>query len=159
MMKPIIRPAGLEDVLSVLKLMNPFIEQDILLPKTKQDMEKDILNFGVCEQEGQIVGCASLKMWGENVAEIRSLAVVKQYQGQGIGRALVEFQVTKARALGVGRIFVLTYEQAFFESIGFVVVNRDLLPEKIWGDCVSCRKFYDCHEIAMIYKDKETHHA
>ena len=44
----------------------------------------------------------------------------------------------------------LTYEQGFFEKLGFEVVNKDQLPLKVWSDCVRCPKRDGCDEIAML---------
>ena len=44
----------------------------------------------------------------------------------------------------------LTYEAAFFESVGFSIVPKPVFPEKVWRDCVSCHKQYCCDEIAVI---------
>ena len=79
-----------------------------------------------------------------------SLAVDDTYRGQGIGRRLVEWAVEEARRLEVRRIMSLTYEQGFFEKIGFEVVNKDTLPLKVWSDCVRCPKRDGCDEIAMV---------
>ena len=33
----------------------------------------------------------------------------------------------------------LTYEQGFFEKLGFEVVDKETLPLKVWSDCVAAR--------------------
>ena len=44
----------------------------------------------------------------------------------------------------------LTYEQRFFEKLGFEVVAKESLPLKVWSDCVRCPKRDGCDEIAMV---------
>ena len=88
------------------------------------------------------------------LAEIKSLAVAGDYQGQGLGRALVEDCEREARELGIKKVFVLTYQEEFFKKLGYIVVSRDSLPEKVYKECVKCAFYNDCNEIAMT-KDLE----
>jgi len=52
--------------------------------------------------------------------------------------------------MGLPRVFTLTYQEGFFQRLGFHVVSKETLPHKIWGDCLNCPKFPNCDEIAMI---------
>ena len=81
---------------------------------------------------------------------MRSLAVDENFTGRGIGRRLVEWCVDEARRLQIRKLMSLTYEQKFFEKLGFVVVDKDSLPLKVWSDCVRCPKRDGCDEIAMV---------
>jgi amino-acid N-acetyltransferase len=100
--------------------------------------------------QGKIVGCVGLSIIWADLAEVRSLAVDDEYRGQGIGRQLVEWTVQEARRLQIRRLMALTYEQKFFEKIGFEVVAKESLPLKVWSDCVRCPKKVNCDEIAMV---------
>ncbi len=95
-------------------------------------------------------GVAALHPVGEDLAEIRSLAVEEKFQGKGIGKKLVEFCLEDAKEMRLHRVFTLTYQTEFFSKIGFVKVEKLTLPQKIWGDCVHCAKFSDCDEVAML---------
>ena len=33
---------------------------------------------------------------------------------------------------------------------GFRIVNKDMLPQKIWADCIKCIKFPNCDETAVL---------
>ena len=72
------------------------------------------------------------------------------YQGKGLGSLLAAHLIEDARALRVPQVFALTYVPGFFEKLGFRLVDKNLLPHKIWGDCIDCPKFPDCDEIALI---------
>jgi hypothetical protein len=52
--------------------------------------------------------------------------------------------------LGLYRIFALTYRPGFFQKHGFKVVDKSMLPHKIWADCVKCVKFPECDEVLNI---------
>jgi amino-acid N-acetyltransferase len=81
---------------------------------------------------------------------VRSLVVGEGQRGLGLGRKLVEACLSEAVTLGIYRVFTLTYVVDFFKDMGFVVVSKDILPQKIWADCLSCHKFPDCDETAML---------
>jgi amino-acid N-acetyltransferase len=68
---------------------------------------------------------------------------------KGVGSTLVTACITEARALGLKKIFCLTYKPDFFAKFGFVLVDKSTLPHKVWGDCIKCPKFPDCDENAM----------
>ncbi|GIW75731.1 MAG: hypothetical protein KatS3mg104_0794 [Phycisphaerae bacterium] len=84
------------------------------------------------------------------MAEVRSLAVDHEQRGKGIGSQLVRWCIDDARRLGIRKLMSLTYEERFFSKFGFVVVNKDTLPLKVWSDCVRCPKNLACDEIAMV---------
>jgi amino-acid N-acetyltransferase len=80
------------------------------------------------------------------------VAVCEDAGRRGIGSQVVSACLDEACALGLKRIFCLTYKPAFFAKFGFQVVDKSELPHKVWGDCIKCVKFPDCDEIAMILK-------
>jgi amino-acid N-acetyltransferase len=120
------------------------------LPRTLQELYERVMDFHVCEQDGQIVGVCSLVVYRADLAEIRSLAVLPTYEGRGIGRAVAEACIAEARGLLIKRVFALTHKTAPFERLGFRVVEKKDLPEKIWKDCFKCSRFDDCDEVAVL---------
>lgn len=68
----------------------------------------------------------------------------------GIGRMLVECLIREAQKRKFPRVMALTYEVAFFEKIGFSVVPKEIFPEKVWTDCIHCKKQDCCDEIAVL---------
>jgi amino-acid N-acetyltransferase len=75
--------------------------------------------------------------------------VGRDYQGRGLGRALVLECLREARDLGITRVFALTLKPEFFEKLGFRRVPRSRFPQKIWRDCFKCRFFEACGEVAV----------
>ena len=86
----------------------------------------------------------------EDLAEIRSLAIVEDRQGKGFGSQLVEACLEEARSFGIKKVFTLTTVPEFFLTLDFKVVEKSILPHKIWADCLKCPKFPDCDETAMM---------
>jgi len=110
-------------------------------------------DFFVCfsdDNDGRMIGCAALHICWEDLGEIRSLAVDPEYQHRGVGNKLVQSCIGEAREFGLKKLFVLTYQEGFFKQFGFELVDKSVLPHKIWGDCIRCPKFPNCDEIAMI---------
>jgi len=99
---------------------------------------------------GDILGCGALHIVWEDLAEIRSLAVRSAFQRHGIGGRLVEHLLDESREMGIQRVFVLTYRVSFFQKFGFTIMDKSLLPHKIWADCIKCTKFPECDEIALV---------
>ncbi len=145
-----VRKAKISDVKEIHSLLMPFAQEGKLLPRSLSELYARVRDFFVAEENGIIIGCASLKIIWEDLSEIASLAVRKDFQRKGIGRMLVEACIDEARKLGLPRVFVLTYEKDFFEKMGFSVVDKDIFPQKIWVDCLKCPKFPDCDEVAML---------
>jgi len=140
----------MSDVPAMAELITYHAERGRMLHRSRAYLYERVRNFSVCQMDEAIVGCCALEpVWGD-LAEIKSLAVGDGFQGRGIGKALLRNAVAAAKALGVQRIFCLTRETGFFESQGFMKVNRETLPHKVWSDCVNCPISDSCDEIAML---------
>ncbi|MCY0875815.1 MAG: N-acetyltransferase [Firmicutes bacterium] len=146
-----LRQATLGDVEAIACLLTGYAEQGLLLPRSRQSICETLLAFRVIEEAGNVVGTAALHILGDDLAEIRSLAVVETAQGKGYGQQLVKELCTLAKQLDVPRVLALTYQQNFFDRCGFRVVDKSSLHQKIWKDCIHCRKFPVCDEIAMVW--------
>lgn len=152
-MAALIRPARLGDVPAMAAVIAGFAEKRLMLPRPTSELYENVRDFLVAEAEpGGICGCVALHIDTERIAEVKALAVAPAIQGRGVGRALVEAAIGEARALGLERVFCLTYQAEFFARLGFVKVDRARLPDKVWGECVRCHRFLDCDELAMWRK-------
>src|SRR5437762_8165503 len=145
-----IRPATVHDVSRIAEIINSHAELGKMLFKSYAQLYEDLRDFAVYERDGKVVGCCALAIVWADLTEVRSLAVENAHRGQGIGRRLSEWAIEEARRLQIRRIMSLTYEQTFFEKLGFEVVDKDTLPLKVWSDCVRCPKRDGCDEIAMV---------
>ncbi|GFH62415.1 MAG: amino-acid N-acetyltransferase [Candidatus Desulfovibrio kirbyi] len=145
------RKAHLEDVKAIHALLLQAAKKGLLLPRALIYLYGHIRNFHVVESpESEVVGCCALAPVWEDMGEICSLVVREDMRGQGLGRALVRACVSGCRELRLKKIFSLTYQESFFTRLGFNVVDKDVLPQKIWADCVNCAKYPDCDEIALF---------
>ena len=146
-----IRKAKISDVRPIHALLTHFADQGLLLPRSLSEIYDHLRDYAVIQtSDDNIVGVAALNICWENLAEVKSLAVREDYQARGMGRQLVEHCLSEAIALGIYRVFTLTYQSKFFEKLGFNLVDKSLLPQKIWAECIKCPKFPDCDEIAML---------
>lgn len=149
----ILRKARIQDVKAIHALLMDCSKQGLLLPRSFNQLYSHLRDFFVLVQDGgRLLGCCALSITWEDLTEVRSLAIAPDLRRQGWGRRLVEACLSDAVTLGVYRVFTLTYQVNFFKHLGFEVVSKDNLPQKVWADCLHCPKFPDCDEIAMIYE-------
>jgi len=140
----------MQDIPGVVRLINAYARDGIMLPRTEFEMAENIRDFLVALDDGALVGCGALHFYTPFSGEIRSLAVQPGLKTKGIGRQLVEALETEAREHDLHSIFAFTYVDGFFRKLGFEEVDRGELPLKAWKDCLRCPKFQACDEIAML---------
>ncbi len=147
-----IRKARIDDVPTIHRVVNEYAQQGRLLPRSLSELYTHIRDMHVYEdgQSAKLLGWSALHISWEDLAEVRSLVVLKEHRRRGIGRRLVEACLDESRRLGIPRVFVLTYETQFFTRLGFKTVDKHIFPQKIWTDCLHCTKFPDCDETAML---------
>ena len=150
-----IRKAVLGDVKEIAALVAAFAKKGDMLPRPLTEIYTTIRDFVVYVEDGAVLGVCALHVSWEDIAEVRSLAVDDAVSNKGVGAELVLRCLEDARPLGVKKVFALTYKTEFFERLGFNQVDKDILPQKIWSDCVKCMKFPNCDENAVIIELKE----
>lgn len=114
-----IRPASQCDVADLDRFLAPFIAQERLLPRTHDELEDLAQDGFVAISNGQILGFAALEVYSTKLAEVRSLAVSADHQRHGIGKALVEACIQRAKDLHVFEIMAITSADGFFQRCGF----------------------------------------
>lgn len=141
----------LKDIEQMQYLVKPEVQSGVILPRSDDEIAQNIRSYVVARIEEKIVGFCALHIFSKQLAEIRSIIIDKNYRGKGIGKNLVNYLINEGKKLGVESIFALTYEREFFQKIGFEEIEKDKLPEqKIWADCIKCKHFPVCNEIAFI---------
>ncbi len=151
-----LRKAKVKDAQDIFKILQSYAIKGILLPRSLNSIYENIRDFFVYEEEGKIVGIGSLHVYWEDLAEIKSLAVLEEYQHKGIGRKIVERCIQDAKELGIKKIFALTYVPEFFQKLGFKITDKSEFPQKVWNECIHCVKFNDCKEVpvSLILKEE-----
>ena len=149
-METIIRKAKISDIGTIFELVNDFAKQGLMLPKSQIDLYESIRDFFVVEIDNKVVACGALKVFLDDLAEIRSLATNKDFQKMGLGKMITQKLLDDAKELGIKKVFTLSYQVDFFKKQGFTLIKKEELPQKIWGDCYKCPKFPNCDENALI---------
>jgi len=145
------RQARADDLDAIEWLVEHWAKHGENLPRSREDIMKAILDFGVAVVDGKVVGCAALWIYTPQLAEIRSLGVHPDHQGKGVGQGLVRYFLQLAGQLHIPKVFVLTRAPRFFEKAGFRQVSVNSLPEKVLKDCAGCPKREQCDEIALVH--------
>jgi amino-acid N-acetyltransferase len=146
----LIRRAKIVDVPEIVKLINHFAQKGQMLGRPLIELYESIRTFVVQETDGKIVGCGSLAVVWNDIAEVRSIAVHPDYHRRGIGRAIVKILLQDAVELELPKVFCLTYQPEFFKKLGFKDLDKHELPHKVWRDCINCPKFPDCDEVSLV---------
>lgn len=133
------------------KLVKEEVEKGVILLRTEDEMANTIRSYTVVEVDGKMAGFTALHIHSARLSEVRSLIVSKEYRNMKLGK-LVEACIEEGKRLGLQQILSLTYKKEFFESLGFREIEKERIPEhKIWADCIRCKHFPVCDEIAMVY--------
>jgi len=148
--KALIRPPKQDEAKAIVDLLYPYVAEGLVLPRTPEDIRANPADFLVALCNQRTIGVVALRDFGEELYEIRSLAIHADLAGQGIGSQLVIAAVGLARRRGASRVFVLTLRPHLFERQHFVQVDMGMFPQKVWTDCVKCPKRYCCDEIALL---------
>ena len=160
----VIKKAQIRDVQEILDLINGYAAANMMLPRGPQYLYENIRDFVIASDHKVpvysmmetrevlhlIVGCSSLHVLWDDMAEIRALAVHPDYQHLGLGRKLVDFMIKEAGQLGIKRLYTFTLTEDFFKPLGFKRLKRDELPPKMWGECSRCPKYFKCDEVGMV---------
>lgn len=145
-----VRTATEKDIPAIQSLLRHYADMGDLLPRNEADIIANLPHFSVVAADDQIIACGSLEHFTHELAEIRSLMVKETHKGLGLGRVIVDSIINTAQQRKVSRLMALTYVPNFFHKMGFITVNKEIFPEKVWGICVNCYKFHNCDETAVL---------
>jgi amino-acid N-acetyltransferase len=162
-----VRAAAEADVPEIEALIAHFARQNRMLFRTAPELRADLHEFFVARgphlsgagqahpdlgfgAENPLLGVCGVHPVSPVLAEVRGLAIHPDVASRGLGRALVEACVNRARELGIAKVYTLTLVPRFFEKLGFIQVDRGTLSYKVWHECYRCPKFANCDETAMI---------
>lgn len=130
-----VRPARPADVRGIRDLVQPYADERILLAKELVGYYEAIQEFQVAEAEdGTLIGCGALHVMWQDLAEIRTLAVARQWRGRGVGHALLEGLTARGQELGLSRLFCLTFEVDFFAAHGWGTIAGPAVPPEVYAE-------------------------
>lgn len=129
----VIRPARTTDVRSIRAFIDEYSSDGRLLSKATVTLFEDVQEFLVAELDDEVVGCGALHVMWEDLAEVRTLAVDPRFTGRGIGSMLLAALQDRARALGVQRVFCLTFRIGFFQAHGFEEIDDTPVEPSVYA--------------------------
>ncbi len=144
--------ATLEDIDSMQKLVAPEVQSGIILERNNDEIATNIRSYILAKKDDELIGFGALHFHTGELGEVRSLIVSLEARGKGVGKNIVKNILLEGEELGAKKIFALTYKKSFFEDLGFLEIPKEELPaSKIWADCIKCKFFPICDEIALIH--------
>jgi N-acetylglutamate synthase-like GNAT family acetyltransferase len=152
------RTARPTDVMAVHRLIAHYADEGTLLPRTEDEIRNHINHFIVLvekrndDEDEKLLGCVALEPYGPDLSEIRSLAVSPDARGHGysVGDRLMKAAMDTARRRKIARLFAVTHRPEFFSRYGFTPGPRQMVPEKIERDCLTCPKKHHCALVATV---------
>jgi len=127
-----IRPARTSDIKGIRQLIDSYAPQGRLLSKETVTLYESVQEFTVAVEGDEVVGCGALHVLWEDLAEVRTVAVVESLRGKGVGHQILDSIIDRAQVIGVKRIFCLTFETKFFGSHGFEVIEGTPVEPEIY---------------------------
>jgi len=132
-MSVLVRSAKTSDIKKIRLIVDTYASERKLLSKETVTLYENVQEFTVAEVNGEVVGCGALHVLWEDLAEVRTVAVIKEWQGKKIGHAILEHILVKAKEIGVKKVFCLTFETKFFGSRGFTEVQGAPVEPEIYA--------------------------
>ena len=131
-MSVVIRAAKTTDVKKIRAIVDTYAVVRKLLSKETVTLFESVQEFVVAESDGEVVGCGALHVLWEDIAEVRTVAVVEQMHGKGVGHLILENVLARAKEVGVKKVFCLTFETKFFGSHGFKEIQGAPVEPEIY---------------------------
>ena len=143
--------ATLEDIKKMQLLVAPEVQSGIILARNDDEIATSIRSYILAKRQNELLGFGAMHFHTNKLGEVRSLIVSSEVRGEGIGKNIVTELLKSAKELKAKQVFTLTYKREFFEKLGFNEISKEDLPaHKIWADCIKCKFFPICDEIALI---------
>ena len=127
-----VAPVSQDDLAAVTSFLQPFMDQQFLLQRTSLEVQL-LLRHGFkaisthvdqgpdpsTSAAGQLIGFCALEIYSKKLAEIQCLAVDSTFRRQGVGKALVQACVQRARDEKVLELMAISNSDEMFRACGF----------------------------------------
>jgi amino-acid N-acetyltransferase len=144
------RKARLCDAHAIYALVDSFSHDGTLLHRPHVEICENIDSFTIVESDSkEFIGCAALHVYGQHLAEVRSIVVRSEIKGHGAGGLLIRSLLHQAKESGIKCVCLFTRIPDFFQHFGFLVAERQHLRDKVLKDCRHCARRNACDETAM----------
>ena len=127
-----VRGAVRADAAQILRLVSPYAEQGLMLPRTLEQIASRIDNYVVAaDSAGRVIACAALEEYSPSLAEVSSVAVAPEHHGKGLGSQVVLGVERLALARDIDELFALSLTDEFFLSLSYKPTTISRYPEKL----------------------------
>ncbi len=109
----------MDDLANVQLLLQPFVVQRLLLPRTPGDLAVLMQHAFIANIGEQVIGFSAIEIYSQKLAEIQCLAVDQNHHGRGIGKQLVAKCVHRARQHNVREVMAISASDEFLKQCGF----------------------------------------
>ena len=135
-MSVVVRSAKTGDVKKIRKIVDAYSDQRRLLSKETVTLFEAVQEFVVAEIDGEVVGCGALHVLWEDLAEVRTVAVIESMHGQGVGHKILDQVLKNAKEIGVKKVFCLTFETKFFGAHGFEEIQGTPVTPEVYQQMI-----------------------
>jgi amino-acid N-acetyltransferase len=129
-----IRPARTSDVPQIRKIVDSYAAPGQMLSKETVTLFESVQEFTVAVEGEEVVGCGALHVLWEDLAEVRTVAVIERLHHKGVGHLILEAIIERARTIGVERIFCLTFQTDFFGKHGFQIIEGTPVNPEVYAE-------------------------
>jgi len=148
-----VRPADDDDFDLIEASIRTWSDRQVLLPLDDGLLRTSLPDFRILSPAFGpriVLAFGALRRYSKRLGEIRSLVVADEWRGRGLGSRLVGELIDEARLEGLHRVFVLAKTPGLFAALGFTLVPRESLPQKVFVDCSLCPRRETCDELALV---------
>ena len=135
-MSVVIRSAKTGDVKKIRAIVDAYSDQRRLLSKETVTLFEAVQEFVVAELAGEVIGCGALHVLWEDLAEVRTVAVIESMHGKGVGHQILDQVLKNAKEIGVKKVFCLTFETKFFGAHGFEEIQGTPVTPEVYQQMI-----------------------
>ena len=121
---------GSPEYQQMVQLRNDILRKPLGIAFQKEELEQeaDDILIGAFE-DAKLLGCCMLIETEPGTVRLRQMAVPKNLQGKGVGRALMQFAENIARDRGYRKITMHARKTAtgFYEKLGYVISGGEFM--------------------------------